>query len=313
MAQFVNIPFLNPFKFVPDTNPMGVHLDEAWASVQIRRYETRVHYRQKWVKSDTTKLQLESTIAPEPLKVIGVDGLVKKSITWTAVYTGVQYSIYELTFDISDLPEAVYFITQRVTLAAIDWRWISEPIDSRTAWPGTQLYRYKNSYNTEGVAFSTGVEFTFRCESAIPPNEMTPKRERATAVSQSRNVRTLSGTPYRTYQLHVGQAPESGHFLGVAPWVLDLLNRIFILDYITIDGKRFESNTDSEWEKVFHKQYPLVAGSIEIVEAFNNAGISAATTDGTTLIPGLVVAYDIEDSAFGGSNTISVTDIETQD
>lgn len=312
MSQYCTIPFVNPFRFYRDTESPGPHLDDRWASAQIRAYELRAHYLQKWQRTDTTHIYMESTVAPEPLKVIGVDGLTKKTFTWSVVFSGVSYAGYRVDFDISDLPEDKYFLTQQVTLASIDWRWISEPLHSKDKWPGTLGFRYRNSYNTEGVAFTGGVEFFFRCEAAIPPSELLPKRDRTSAISQSRNVRTLRGTPYRTFQLHVGQAPEAGYGAGVAPWVADLLNRIFCLDYIAIEGKRYESNADADWEVVAHKGYPLVGASIEIVEAFNNSGATAATEDGTTVLHGVVTAYSIETAFWGNSSSSSITDVEEQ-
>lgn len=312
MSQYATIPFLNPFRFYPDTETPGVHLDDRWAFAQVRPHERGVRYLQKWQRSDTTHLYVESTIAPAALRVIGVDGLVKKTFAWSVVFTATSYAGYKVDFDISDLPEGKYFLTQQVTLASINWNWVSEPLHSKDSWPGTMGITYKNSYNTEGVAFTAGVEFFFRVEAALPPQEMVPKRERTTAVSQTRNVKTLKGTPYRTFQLHVGQAPESNHWVGVAPWAADLLNRIFCLDYISLEGKRFESNTEVDWEMVGHKEYPLVGASIELVEAFNNSGATVATQDGTTILAGVVTAYAIEAAFWGEGTTIPVTDVQEQ-
>jgi len=298
------IPFLNPFKFVPSTATPNVvsDFDGAWACEQIKSFERNVYYKQKWKKSETTKLQIESSIAPETLKVYNSSGIQVKTFTWSAVYSGTNYSIYETTFDISDLAEGVYYLYQRVTLLSIDWKAISEPIHSKASWSNTLLITYKNSYNDQDVAFSTGVEFKFRCEAGIM--DYNPERDRSAYVNQIHDVENLSGVPYRTFKLYIGEAP------GVAPYIIDLLNRIFCCDSINIEGKYYQSNEGSKWEVTRIKGFPLIGGSIEIVEAVN--AMSQEFSDTTPLSTGLVTAYNIETAFFGPGSLVPVIDIEEQ-
>jgi hypothetical protein len=300
----LKIPLVLPFKFIPDTNgEPGVHFDDNWASTQIRSHEMQVRYLQKWNKADTTKLQIESSLPPANLKVMGVDGLTKKELAWTAVVIGVSYKIYELVFDISDLPEGIYFLYLRVAFLSIEWAAISEPIHMKDKWKRTMLFKYKNSYNDWDTAFTTGAEFAFRCEADIPPAKMEPQRVRNTSISQTRNVKTLSATPYRVYKLEIAE-PR-----GVAPWVMDLLNRIFACDHVTIEGKRYETDADAKWEHKNIEGYPLVGGSIDLVDGRNLSSLNFADT--SELAPGIIVAYNIETAFFGPGTLVPITEVQT--
>jgi len=310
MATLLNIPLITPFKFVPVSNSPGIHFDDKWAYEQRLVGDMNISYRQKWVKTDTTDLVIESSLPPDDLKVYEKNGNVVTlvhSIPWTVDYAGISTSFYKLVFDISALPDAVYLLYQRAAFGSVSFNVISEPIHSKSKWPGTLLFTYKHSFNDYDVVWTTGTEMKFRCEACLPPAAFEPILERNTFVNQIRNVKTTKGRPYRTFKLDVGQAlPYWAK--GVAPWVLDLLNRIFHCDSIDISGKKFQANNDSKWEKTFFKGNPLVFASLEVVEGSNRGSLQISDT--TPLAPGLVTAYNIETDFFGENPTVSVTEVE---
>jgi hypothetical protein len=298
----LNFPFALPFKFVPNTSSPGIHFDDSWACEQIKSFEAKAYYRQKWQLSDTTPLQIESSIAPEDLKMYNSAGTLIKSFEWTAVHSEVNYKIYECTFDISDKPEGVYWLYQRVNLLSIDWKAISEPIHAKASWPNTQRIGYKNSYNDHDVAWTTGIKMYFRCEMGIM--DFTPERDRTAYANQTHDVATLKGVPSRQFKLYIGTAP------GVAPYIVDILNRIFCCDYIEIAGKLYQSAEGSKWEVTRVKNYPLIGASIDIVPATNE--MSLQFSDTTPLAPGIVTAFKIDTSFFGPGTLVPVTDVQEQ-
>ena len=297
--QHFNYPLINPIKLVKGTN--NVHFDDSLTAQRLKSYHFRAYYYQKWVKSNTTILQMESSIAPDDMKVYQGLTLVK-SIPWTPVYTATSYKVYELTFDISDLPDGKYFTYQKVSLLGITWEAISEPIYSKASWPNTLLIEYKNSYNDQGVAWSTGALMKFRVEAGIEEPEF--QMERTDYVNQVRTVSTLKGTPYRVLKFNIGDAP------GVAPYVVDILSRIFDCDYIKIEGKFYQADSGAKMEKNQPKNYPLMGASIDIVEAEGRDGLSFSDT--TPLQNGIVTAYNIETGFFGPGAIVPVLDIEHQ-
>lgn len=302
MSNHVNFPFLLPFKFVPRSINPGVHFDDRWQCESILSFQKPAYYKQKWVKTDTTKLQIESTIAPAALKVYNASAQVVKTIAWTEVFAAANYKIYELTFDISDLPDGVYWIYQQVTILAINWEALSEPIHSKASWPNTMLITYKNSFNKDGVAWTTGLQMSFRVEAAIM--DMEPDAEITSYINQTRDTTVLDGTPFRKYKLYIGEAP------GVSPYITDILNRIFVCDYVSIEGKRYTRESGAKLEISRQKNYPLVGASLEIVEATNQDGLQFSET--TPLAPGIVIAYNMQTAFFGPGALVPVADMEEQ-
>ena len=302
MANLFDIPRVSPFWFVKLQATPGIHLDDSWWCERIKSFMRRVSYCQKWVKTDTTKLQIKSSIAPDTLKVYNSSGTVAKTIPWTEVFTAVNYSIYECTFDISDLAEGKYWLYQRVGVLSIDWPSISEPIHSKASWPNTVLITYKNSFNKDGVAWTTGIEMKFRVEAAIMEDD--PDAEVTTYINQTRDTEVLDGTAFTKYKLFVGDAA------GVAPYILNILNRIFLQNYTSIKGKKYVRNGNAQVETTRQKNYALVGGSLEIVEADNLDSLHFG--DSTPLAPGIVTAYNIETTFFGPGALVPVIDVEEQ-
>lgn len=309
MASHLKISFLWPFKMVPQSTSAGIHFDDDWSLNQIKSFERRVYYKQKWQKSDTTKLQIESSILPDSLKVYNPERQLAKEFAWTAVFTTVAYKIYEVEFDISDLSDGVYFLYQRVAFAsAIEWIAISEPVHVKTEWKNTLGFRYKHSFNDYDVAFTTGLEFFFRCEGCIPPTSITPKRDATEFVSQNSNTELLKGYPARQFVLHIGGTDRDN---GLAPWVTDLMSRIFSCDTVYINDKRYSANPGADFKNSPIKGYPLLASSLEIVESRNPSSLEFADTEGLAEgLAGIVTAYNIETSFFGPGALVPVIEVE---
>jgi len=61
MSNYLNIAKVLPFKFYKNTPTPGIHFDDDWACNQIRNWEKRVYYAQKWLRAYTTKLQIITT------------------------------------------------------------------------------------------------------------------------------------------------------------------------------------------------------------------------------------------------------------
>ncbi|HSW96895.1 MAG TPA: hypothetical protein VLF89_03640 [Candidatus Saccharimonadales bacterium] len=301
--NYVNFPLLNPFKFYPNVVGMGnkVHFDDTFAVARVRRWEVPARYKQKWQKADTTPLQIESSLAPNNLILVDFFGATIKQFTWNVVFTGTSYKIYETTFDVSDVAEGVYFLYQKVTLGGITWRAISEEIDIRVSWPDTAMVRYYNSYNDWDVAFTAnGIQFKFRCECGL--TDFNPLNESTDFVDQTHDTKILFGVPFREFKFSVGVEP------GVAEWVPDLLNRIWLCDQVYVEEKQFAKKSGSTGQVTRVKGYPLVGWAIDVVEAKNQ--FSLQMSDTTPLDQGLVIAYDIETDWFGPANTVNVLEVE---
>lgn len=291
-----------PFPFVK--SPKGLFYNN------IRSWQMRSNYHQKWVRSDTTKLQCESSIAPMDLKIYDLMTLqLVKQIPWAMVFDAVSYKYYELTFDISNLPEGLYCIYQQATILAINWEYYSEPIASRNAWPETILHEYWHDFNDYDVAFTTGVHFKFRVEAGVmDPN---PERDRTSYMNQVKKVETLMATVYDTYKLYIGTAT------GVPYWAIRILNYIWSMHHIYLSGDYYEesgywqSMPDSKWEVTRIKGFPKFGATLEVIPADNSMSVEDNdAAAGNKLAEGIVTAYNIETSWFGQKGTVPVIKIE---
>jgi hypothetical protein len=302
MANHFNIPYLWPFKMVPNTTNPGYHFDDKWYCEQIRNWERKVLYEQKWNKADITPLQIESSVAPEDLAIKNKYGLTLKSIAWTAVITGIGYKIWQLNFDASDVADQTIFIYQKVIAGIKTWEAISEPINLKPNHVNTLKVKFRNSFNKDDIAWSTGITMLFRIECDI--HELEPKKERSAMTSQLQEVVTLDATAFREFQLLIAEAP------GVPRYMIDIFNRIFCCDYVQIQDKQIESKIGSEFKITATKGYPLVGASLDVVEAKNKMSLQFAD-DGTTANV-IIHAYNIETDFFGLGTEVPIIEVEQE-
>lgn len=298
-----DIPRLNPFWFVKSQPTPGIHLDDSHTCERIRSFMKRAYYKQKWQKADTTKLQIESSIAPDDLKLYNSAGTVQKSWTWTEVFAAVNYKIYETTFDVSDVPDGVYWLFAKATFGPLDWPAIAEPIHIKETWPNTLLITYKNSFNRDGIAWTTGIEMKFRIDACIMEDEA--DAEVVSYTNQSHDQEILDGEAFMKYKLFIGDAA------GVSPYMLHILNLITIQNYTSYDCKRYVRFNNAKIEYQRQKNYGLVGGSLELTDADNTNTLHFS--DSTPLAPGIVVAYNLQTAFFGPGSLVPVTDVEEQE
>jgi hypothetical protein len=309
MSNFADIPFLSPFKFVPNTSTPGMHFDDDWMYNQIKSFETKRFYYQKWQRGDATPFQVACSFLPDDLKIYNSTGSVVKSFPFTIKAAGgtLNYSIYETAdIDIDNLPDGIYFVYFKANFLAVTVEAISEPIWLKDNHPNTLLFEYYNTYNDHGVIFTTGIQYKFRCEAGIM--DFQPDRERAAYTDQIHNVVTNSGTAFRTFKLFIGEAP------GVAPWVFDLLNRIYVCNkvFLSKDGTQalqYETTEGAKWDINRVKGFPLYGGSIEIIPAQNKNALQL--NDLPSNQDGILLGYNIETDFFGtGGADRAIIEIE---
>lgn len=303
MSNHLNIPKLWPFKMLPNTATPGEHFNDDWARNQIRNWERRVFYNQKWIRSYTTKLQITSTIEPESLKLVDINGAEVKAFAWTLVGAGPgTENAYNCTYDVTDVAtDGLYFLYLKAELLAVKFEAISEPIEIKNTHRNVRPFVYSHSKNEFGVIWTLLESMTFMCESDMPANEYTFERDRNSYVDQVHNVTTLSAYPYNTAKLLIAEPT------GVAPYIIDIVNRILCCENVVYNGLRIESNEGAKWEIAKVKGYPLIGGAIDVVPAKNLTTLQFNNID---LIPGFVMMYNINANFFGEDNVVIITEFE---
>lgn len=313
MSNFTNIPFLNPIKFVPSTTTPGKNFDDDWAYNQIKEWEMRVCYHQKWQFGDETPLQIISTVLPDKLKLYNRLGAIVKDFEWIPVASSgtTAGTVYETTVNIDDdgggspvaLPAGIYWLYQEVTTGSYQAKFISEPIELRVTHKNTSVIKYTNSENAQGVYFGvTDIVFLKRMECQLC--EFLPDSDQSQYIDQIRNAQNLTGQPFRTWKLLFANAP------GITDYEIDLSNRILTLDSVRYNDKLITKVSGAKWEVNRTKGYPMAGWGIEVTETINLTGLQYNDLD--QVIPGVVTAYDIDEDLYGttDNNDIHILDTE---
>lgn len=313
----MKIPLCIPFKFVPYTNNPGIHFDDLWYAQQSRPWQMKnIRYQQKWQSGDTTPIQIESTLQPDDLIVYNWKKEQVKTIVWNKVFETTSTAVWECNVDLSAIAEDVYYLYIKAVLQSdptVKFESISEPISVKASWPNTMLIKYRHVYNDFGVLWKTGLTMSFRCESSIS-NKPKFETERTAYVNQTQNVSTLWSSPYRVYDLLIGEAP------GVAPWVGDLLNRIFGMTDVIIENRRYQRIVGAKLEERSGDGYPLCGYKLEITDEYPVDSLNFNVDDSGTGLPEagsqvgkIITAYNIETGWFGAGSDVPVIEVQKQE
>lgn len=309
MANLINIPFLNPVRFV-ELDPVELpqfntkHFDDYWFKEQLQPYETDVVFKQKYQINDTIYLQFEANFASIQMQVIDCEQTVLLTQSATQVRANKYlpgYYVYEITLSLAAFSAGTIWLKLNLGLGSKFM--ISEPIELAENWPNTILYQYSHSKYHGDVIFETGIVFGFRCEAVIEDYE--PGSERTSYRDQKLNPTTLKVRPFDSFTV------VAGHRTGIPAWVVKKMNWIWSCDNVLLDGKSFAVLDDGKLEdREINKQYPMKHWALKIQEGINRA----SKIVGVDVNPNkkLMVAYQIPGTVFGdlsenaGSNLVPV-------
>lgn len=298
MPNFTELSFANAVKFYKNSATPGVHLDDDFAVNQIKGFERRVCYKQKWQVGDETPLQCVSTVEPSPVVVYTGEGkATATTFAWTLKGSGgtLGVNLYECTISLDGVPNnRNYYLYFEANLLSYSAKFVSEPISVKTFHPNTLIFSYRNSINDFGTYFSTGIIFNFRCEAGLMDYQ--PESEGADYVDQIRDITILNAIPYDTFKLYIGEAP------GVPNYIIKILNYIFACDYVrisrvlSIPGILFVKPVGEKWDATRVKGYPMFGWSTTIHPAINASSLQYS--DETEIMPGFITAYNIDTNLF---------------
>lgn len=306
-----------PVKFlkVGTDYPLQYHfkqMDSDFFANRIGRYSQQQPYFQQWQTNDAFDIQFITEGLSATLAWINCYGTVVETITLTQTpndaITG-DKQLFIGTVDFDDLePGETYYLLATFGTGIGQRQFVSEPIMVATDLPDTLLFEYSNSVNQTdliwNVPFSTRMRVEGFIQNFLPGGRVTRYED------QPLDMVTLEGEPTRSYQLLIG-----GNY-GVPDWVIDKINRILMLDTLTIDGVAYTVDKDAQLEAIETQGAPMAFWTVRIREANNRAGI-AIDADGMVEAP-LTVVYNIQTKGFSSNlspadqndTIISVTEIE---
>lgn len=258
------IPPISPFRFA---DPRLSDLDREEGYKQFNAYQDVKCYLQKWVKTDTTTLQILSEYVPT---VTLVDAETNADLAELDVelkstsIIGYAFKVYEVPVVFADLL-GVYYLRIDWNDGTSDNTRTSEPFEVAESWPKTFLVNYRNSENNFGAVFSTGVTFTLRVDGTLA--NYAPEADDIIYNDQNRNTTLLDSLPSRSFTLFVGESS------GVPNWVLDKIHRVLSCNNVEIletpFNGQFTKKDGATWEVIREDQYAFVGATIEVVPTVN--------------------------------------------
>lgn len=228
-------------------------------------------YAQPFNLSDRTAVQLvqdsTGTDVPE-LSLVSCEGDTVKAFAPRDVSTlaGFRFTTYDVDF--RGLQEGLY----RLRLFA---RGLREPLYSCPVCLKEQheetVAIYATSVdNIQDVNFSVGVGFFLRVQGGFFLNAMNPKSDDTVYQDEDTDFVLLSSVPYETYRLNIGGSA------GIPDSLQKVINRLFSLSKLTLDGVPYVRVEGAEWEAREEDEYSLRSWELEVAEPKANSSLSLA-------------------------------------
>jgi hypothetical protein len=151
-------------------------------------------------------------------------------------------TVYMASCLLWDVEEGVYFVQcyKRGVGSDPDYWLISEPIEVREEWKNSSLVKYKNSVNDYGLIYDmSSVVVCFQRRFFGYLSEFTPQSSFEVYENDPRDLTMLGGDAYRGWKFAVH---------GICDWEKDKLERIFLHDDVSIDGRTVTRESGSKLE-----------------------------------------------------------------
>lgn len=273
MANRIKILDISPLRFVPKTLTLDQkyhikHFDEALHADQIRQWEEKRYYVQKFQTNDPLYWQIVSNFGPVSARLIDRSGAFVVGATVNAVSTSYYLSpevCYGCSIDLSGVTPGGYQVEMIFGSGLTETRLISEVIYVAVDFPNTACFEYRNDANEQGSIHQNGESFLFRCEATI--HSYQPASNDVSYVDEPANIVKLSSVPFDTFKLTIGDG------FGVPDWLIKKVNKILGCDTVLIDGKQFAKAEGAKWDRKSEEGNPLNGWTIDIRPAKAREGL----------------------------------------
>ena len=249
MSALVKMPNLNAFHFVHQ----GV---EPYFFQSLPDFIIRKQYWQKVQVGDNFRIQMLCTadnLTTATAKLINKNGSVYHTYTFASLsLTSDGYTGYEVTGAMPSIPEGYY--TWQLTIpvdTGINLILYSEPLWIKVAHENTILITYYNSVSQFGMFFPSSHTHSLRIEGGVLPSNFTPQAKVTMYEDLNYVPQITYAVPYNTFKFSFGPSD------GIPNWMVDKLNRIFLLSYFDFDGTQYIRAESSQLERSGDSLHPM--------------------------------------------------------
>ena len=224
----------------------SINFDNDWKL----RFQIQADYCQKFATTDKPRVQYVLSADSLLKPFIEVNGVVTQQESLTLNQTD-DFIVKEVVLNLASIqPGAevlLFFAENDSSVHELESLFlVTDETDD------TVLIEYTNRRNEFDTIFSTNSLFQFRVEGAFLPQDYTFESQSENFRDQRHVAKTLSGYPIEKKTLSLG-----GGF-GVPRWVASLINNIFSLSNVYVDGDRMVRDEGGSVEMtLLHNDYPL--------------------------------------------------------
>jgi hypothetical protein len=302
------IPDLNPVRLVPVGTPELPSFRNDWFVNQIKPYEQRTNYYQKWVAGSIMYLQFTSNFSPVQIDIIDCRGnLIQTHIPQaiTTSYFNPTQTVYQSDFQVPSV-FGLWYLKLSIGFDETTTLFISEPQLTVANINNLMKIEYWHDTNDQDVYFMSGLKYTMFVEAIRGP--LAPKTRRSVWEDQPLNLKTIRSIPYQQFKFILGDA------YGVPEYIGDKMARIFSCDNVFLNGVQYTQEEGSVWEVNQVDLYPMFGYRTDIRPTKNIIGLQSENNN--SIAENFAVVYNIETKAFGtfngnaSSNIIQVTEVQ---
>jgi hypothetical protein len=274
MANEIKLLDISPIKLVPETLTLDAryhmkHFEDAAYYAQLKKWEEKKFYSQKYQNNDTIYFQLVSNYGPVTAYLVDLDGKQIANATVGVISTTFYSSpkaAYGVSIDLTTVPKGVYRVSVIIGSGLSQYKLISEYLLIDADFPYTLLFEYSCDENEQGAIFQNGEVFSFRVEAGIHTYQ--PGTNDVVFEDEPANLVRLSATPFDAFKLTIGDGN------GVPDWVVKKVNKILACNTILIDGRQFVKTDNAKWEAKGEDNSPLKGWTTDIRPAKNRDGLT---------------------------------------
>lgn len=268
---------------------------------QIKPWEQPVEFATDWLKADGLRLQYETNYQPLQLQILKSDGqkiFEGNFLTKQQNFFDPDFFIRQAEFALNNLDYGCY--TVRVVSSGLTLH--SEKIKVSESLPHTLLLQYSHYERYQNIYFQSPFAPMLRVPASLKYIKTAMKS--TVYEDQPLNETMVKAIPYRIFRFVLGGS------VGVPPYLIDKVARIFGCNEVRIDGRYFTKNGEgAEFDANELDGYPMAGWSIEIREKYNRDG---PIYENDVVVSGKNVAMAvIGTKGFGTQNTDydTITDI----
>lgn len=261
--------YINPIQTY-DLNPtvlpqyQSKFMDDHLFVDQIKPWQQPVRFSTKWLKADAIRAQYETNYQPLNLKVYKTDDQLLFSQVFDTKqqnFFDPDFYIRQADFDLNILEYGCYYF--KITSDTLTLH--TERIEVCESLPNTILLQYSHYEKYQNIYFQAPFEPMLRVTATLKYVKTAMKS--TVYDDQQLNKTMIKAVPYRIFRFMVGGS------VGVPPYLIDKVARIFGCNEVRLDGRYYTKNGEgSEFEANEIPGYPMAGWQIELTEKFNRDG-----------------------------------------